>query len=128
MRRRHPACYPATYELDQLDPHERIAQLEATIERLATRIENCRKFVRPAQIAVLSGSVVLVAMMFGAIRSDATLMTLSIAAALGGLVLLGSNRSTANEAKAQLAAAQAHRDELINQIGTRLVEERPTPY
>ncbi len=113
---------------DQLDPHERIAQLEATIERLATRIENCRKFVRPAQIAVLSGSVVLVAMMFGAIRSDATLMTLSIAAALGGLVLLGSNRSTANEAKAQLAAAQAHRDELINQIGTRLVEERPTPY
>jgi len=111
---------------EELDPHGQIAQLEARIERLATKIENCRKFVRPAQAAVAGGAILLVAMLFGALRVDATLMTLSIAAVLGGLVLLGSNRSTANEAKAQLAATEMQRDELINLIGTRLVEGRPT--
>jgi hypothetical protein len=40
---------------------------------------------------------------------------------LGGIVVLGSNRSTAKEAAAQTAAAEAGRSELIAGIELRVV-------
>jgi sirohydrochlorin ferrochelatase len=45
---------------------------------------------------------------------------------LGGIVGWGSNRSTAQEAAAQLAAAEAERKALIDTIELRVVPEQPT--
>ena len=42
------------------DPHDEIERLEAQIEELAARIENCRKFILAGRIAAAVGGVLLV--------------------------------------------------------------------
>ena len=108
------------------DPREEIERLEAQIEELAARIENCRKFILAGRIAVAIGSVLLAALLLGAIRFDLQLMMLAMAALLGGTWSWGSNGSTANEAENELAAAEANRKALIGMIDLRVVAERPT--
>jgi hypothetical protein len=112
--------------MDDVDPHKEIVRLEAQIEELAARIENCRKFILAGRIAVAIGGVLLVALLLGAIRFDLQLMMLAMAALLGGIVVWGSNGSTANEAANELAAAEANRKALIGMIDLRVVAERPT--
>jgi hypothetical protein len=108
------------------DPHAEIERLEARIEELAARIENCRKFQLAARVAVALGGAWLVAIVIGAVRSDPLALTAAIAAVLGGIVLAGSNGSTAKEASAQLAEAEAGRAALIDMIGLRTVGEQAT--
>jgi hypothetical protein len=112
--------------MDDVDPHKEIVRLEAQIEVLAARIENCRKFILAGRIAVAIGGVLLVALLLGAIRFDLQLMMLAMAALLGGIVAWGSNGSTAKEAKDELAAAEANRKTLIGLIDLRVVAERRT--
>ena len=50
------------------DPHDEIERLEAQIEGLAAKIENCRKFILAGRIAAGVGGVLLVALLLGAIR------------------------------------------------------------
>ncbi len=103
------------------DPHDEIVRLEARIEALADKIESCRKFILAARIAMAAGGVVLVAMLLGAIRFDPAAMTAAVAALLGGIVVCGSNTSTANEAVSELTAAEANRAALIGMIELRVV-------
>ena len=105
------------------DPRDRIERLEARIEWLAAKIENCRKFALASRLAVALGGVVLLAMMLGAIRAEPVALTAGIVAVLGGFVMMGSNRSTADEAAAELAAAEAERAGLIGSIELRVVED-----
>jgi hypothetical protein len=108
------------------DPHDEIVRLEAQIDELTATIESCRKFILAARVAMAGGSVVLAAMLFGAIRFDPTAMALAFAAVLGGIVVGGSNRSTAQESTNELAAAEAQRAALIGQIQLRVVGGRET--
>jgi hypothetical protein len=103
------------------DPHDEIVRLEAQIETLGDKIENCRKFILAARIAVAAGAILLAAMLFGAMLPDLTVMTLAMAALLGGIVVWGSNGSTAKEAASEMAAAEATRAALIGQINLRVV-------
>jgi hypothetical protein len=112
--------------MDDVDPHQEIVRLEAQIEELAGRIESCRKFILAGRIAAAAGGVLLVALLLGAIRFDLQLMMFAMAAFLGGIVVWGSNGSTANEAKSELATAEANRKALIGMIDLRVVAERPT--
>ncbi|HMG79665.1 MAG TPA: hypothetical protein VK591_13345 [Xanthobacteraceae bacterium] len=108
------------------DPHDEIVRLEAQIEALSDKIENCRKFILAGRIATAIGGILLVVLLLGAIRFDLQLMMLAMAALLGGIVVWGSNGSTANEAENELAAAEANRKALIGLIDLRVVAERPT--
>ena len=110
----------------ELSPHQEIAQLEARIERLGVTIESCRRFMRASRVAVGGGAVLLIVLLFGAVRFDPMLFALAIALVLGGLVLLGSNSSTAKQSADQIAKAEARRAELIGTIGLRVVSEQPT--
>ena len=112
--------------VEDTDPHDEIVRLEAQIEVLSDRIENCRKFILAGRIAAAAGGVLLVALLLGAIRFDLQLMMLAMAALLGGIVTWGSNGSTAREAETELAAAEANRKALIGLIDLRVVAERPT--
>jgi len=112
--------------MTDIDPHEEIVRLEAQIEALADKIENCRKYILAGRIAAAVGGVLLVALLLGVIRFDLQLMMLAMAALLGGIVAWGSNGSTANEAESELAAAEANRKALIGMIDLRVVAERPT--
>jgi hypothetical protein len=106
------------------DPRDEIVRLEAQIDALGARIENCRKFILAGRVAVAAGGAVLVAMLVGAIPFDPSVLALAVGAVLGGIVAAGSNRSTAKEAMQELTAAEADRKALIEQINLRLVPDR----
>jgi len=105
------------------DPHEQIAQLEAQIEALAETIEGCRKIILIAKIAMALGGLLVVAMLLGAIPSDLAALSGATAAVLGGIVLSGSNRSTADQALAKMKKAEAARAELIDRLELRSVDD-----
>jgi hypothetical protein len=108
------------------DPRASIERLEERIEQLSAKIESCRKFRLVARIAIAGGGVLLVALMVRALAFDPAVMGAGIAALLCGIVLLGSNRSTEDEASAQRAAAEAERAALIGGIELRVVGGRDT--
>jgi uncharacterized membrane protein YeaQ/YmgE (transglycosylase-associated protein family) len=103
------------------DPRREIERLEARIEQLADTIERCRKLMLIAKVAIGLGGAALAAALLGAIGSDPTAFIAGTAAVIGGIVLIGSNSSTAEEARANLAAAEAERTALIGGIELRLV-------
>jgi len=113
-------------EEQDLDPSREIGLLEQRIEQLSDKLEGCRKFILAARIAMALGGAILAGLMFGVIRFDALAMSLGIVGLIGGFVVSGSNRSTAQEAEAQIAASEARRAELISGMGLRVVSERPT--
>ena len=108
-------------DLENGDPHEEIVHLEEQIDELAAKIESCRKFILASRIAVAGGGVVLAAMLVGAIRSDLGLMAAAVASLLGGIVVWGSNSSTAKEATKEIAAAETKRAGLIEHINPRVI-------
>ena len=99
-----------------IDPHDEIERLEARIEALAAKIDNCRKFILAGRVATAAGAIVLAAILLGAIRPDLTWMAAAMAATLVGIVTWGSNGSTAKEAADQLAAAESQRAALISEL------------
>jgi hypothetical protein len=113
-----------TYE--RIDPHAEIERLEVRIEELAAQLETCRKFAIAARIAIAAGGALLVAITIGAIPFSPLAFTAAIAAVLGGIVVAGSNRSTEQEAAAQMAAAERDRAATIGLIELRTVAERAT--
>jgi len=98
------------------DPHDEVARLEERIEELASKIESCRKLILASQIAVAGGTLVLAAMLFGAIRFDPAIMAGAVAASLGGIAVWGSNSSTAKEAAKELASVDSDRSALIEKM------------
>ncbi|CAN0227208.1 unnamed protein product [Phaeothamnion confervicola] len=115
-----------TTDDEDLDPRSEIALLEQRIEQLSDKLEGCRKFILAARIAMGVGGALLIALLFGAIRFDPLPMSAGIVGLIGGFVVSGSNRSTAQEAEAELAASEARRAELIGSIGLRVVSEQRT--
>lgn len=109
-----------------IDPHDEIERLEGRIEDLAARLENCRKFILAGRIALTTGVAIFLATLVGVIAFDPRIALAAIAAMLGGIVLWGSNDSTAKEAAKELAETEAERAALIGRIELRVVEERPT--
>jgi hypothetical protein len=91
------------------DPHDQVVRLEALIEDLTAKIESCRKFILVSRILTWGGGPVLFAMLFGVMRFDVGIMAAAVAALLGGIVVWGSNSSTAKEATKELAQAEADR-------------------
>jgi hypothetical protein len=107
-------------------PREEIERLEAQIDALSARLESCRKFILVARIAVIGGALLLAAVLLNAIAFDPRLLLAALTAIIGGIVVGGSNSSTAKEAAAQLAEAEADRAALIGNLDLHLVAERPT--
>ena len=110
----------------QGDPHDEIERLEVQIDELAAKLASCRKFILVARIAVVAGAILLAAVLVGVLSFDPRLLLAAITALLAGVVVWGSNRSTAEEAAQELAAAEAERASLIGSIALRVVTERPT--
>jgi hypothetical protein len=109
-----------------IDPRDEIVRLEAQIETLSKRIESCRKFILAARIAVSGGAILLAVLLLGLIQFDPALLLSAFAALIGGIVVWGSNGSTAKEAADQLAKTEANRRALIGLINLRVIAEQPT--
>jgi len=105
----------------EYDPTDEISQIEPRLEQLAEKAEQCRKIIMVSKVAISAGALLLLVMMLGLFGSGATVALGSIAAVLGGIVSLGSNSSTLQQTTDAIAAAEAHRSELIGRIDLRVV-------
>src|SRR2546428_12181402 len=98
------------------DLRDEIVRLEARIDELAQVVESCRKFILISRAAIAVGAILLLALATGAIKLDPTMMIAAMAAVIGGIVLLGSNSRTSDDATVALQTAEARRAELIGAI------------
>jgi hypothetical protein len=93
------------------DLREQILGLEAQIEELAETIESCRKIIQISKAFIVVGGLLIAAITIGLIRFDPMLMIGALTAVVGGIVALGSNWSTSQQAVSTLKAAEAQRAE-----------------
>jgi hypothetical protein len=112
---------PEQTDLNGGDLREQIVRLEAEIEKLAAAIESCRKIILISRAAIVLGGALIVAMTLGAIGFNSLALIAAITGVIGGIVLFGSNKSTAEQSAAALRAAEARRAELISGIDLRLI-------
>jgi len=95
-----------------------VERLETRMDELRDAIESCRKAILLSQVTLAAAGVVFALALFGLIRSLPVLL-LAIAGAMAGFVGIGSNRTTAEQARAELAACRAERDALIDGLAPR---------
>lgn len=107
--------------IDERDPSEEIAMIEARLEHLAEVSERCRKIILFSKAAIAGGAALLLVMLLGVFGSDQVIAIGSIAAVLGGIVSLGSNVSTLQQTNEAIGKAEALRRELIGRIELRVV-------
>jgi len=107
---------------DDGDPHDEIARLETQIEALAETVEGCRKIMLAAKVAIAAGGLLILAMILGLVRPELASLSGATAALLGGIVFLGSNRSTSDQALAKIKKAEAARAALIDRLELRAVD------
>lgn len=103
-----------------------IARIEEHIEALNETIARCRKISLASKIAIAAGAVWLLLTFLWLVPFVPALFFASLAALIGGIVLLGSNATTWSQTEAALAASRALRRDMIGQLQMRVVEERPT--
>jgi hypothetical protein len=85
-----------------------LAEIEERIERLRDTIESCRKGMLASHAAIVSGAVLLVTDLLGLFGSVSLLVALSsFTAIIGGIVWLGANKTSREQASASLRAAQS---------------------
>ena len=105
---------------------EDIARIEARIEELDEGIERCRKLAFVARIAIAAGAAWIALTLLTLIPYVPFMTVAALAAVIGGVVLLGSNSTTWKQTEAAREASAKLRDELIEQLQLRVVEERLT--
>jgi hypothetical protein len=109
--------------MDDDDPREQISKLEVQIEELAGALERCRKVALVSKAAMVLGAIVLAATILGVVTFDPMAMVAGFAALLGGVVVFGSNTSTADQLAESLRNAEALRKALIGGLDIRLVRD-----
>jgi hypothetical protein len=102
-----------------------IGELEERIDTLRASLERCRKISLAAKITIGVGAAWFALFLIWIVPFGPTSFVGSVAAMLGGCVLLGSNATTWAETDQALAAAQRARDDLIGQIDLHLVGDAP---
>ncbi len=105
------------------DPHEEISRLEGEIERLSESAERCRKIAVTAKIAIGAGGVLLAAVLLGMIRADALSLICAAILMLGGVVIYGSNSTTAQQIAERIVQAEQARSEAISAMELTMVPE-----
>ncbi len=105
------------------DPRNEIARLETRLDEIADALGRCRKFRLAAQIAMTGGGVWLAAAITGLAGFDPVAMMAAIAGLIGGIVMYGSNSTTAEELTVEMKDAEARRAALIGALDLRVVGE-----
>lgn len=100
---------------------EEIARLEARIELLTAARERCRKFALAARVAIAAGLAWIILLALSLVPASPATMLAALAAAIGGTVLLGSNKTTWAQTEAAIDEAEALRVRLIERLDLRQV-------
>ena len=109
--------------LDEEIARHEMVRLEGQIEKLADQLAWCAKISVAAKIAVGFGALWFALALIGILPFGATAFVGTVAAVLGGVVLLGSNATTWDQTEVALRDAEAARVALIGQMRLRVVSE-----
>jgi ABC-type transport system involved in cytochrome c biogenesis ATPase subunit len=110
--------------MDSTDLSDDVASLERRIEDLAASAERSRRLALIARVSATAAGLWLVAGTFALVPLEATGLVMAIGIVLGGIVLAGSSRSTADELDATIRKAEAERSRLIDSIDPSPVDPR----
>ena len=103
------------------DAREKIARLETQIEELADTIARCRRLIAAAKVSILLGGVWMLALASGMIKPVPLSLVGATTTILGGIVVFGSNVSTARQLTSAIQSAEELRMNLIGEIELRTV-------
>jgi Na+/H+-translocating membrane pyrophosphatase len=107
------------------DTRAELAEIEERIEHLRDVIESCRKGMLASRAAIIAGGVVFVANLIGLFGSGSLLLALlSFTAIIAGIVWLGANRTSREQALASLRAAQSEWRAATDEIEMSTVGEQ----
>jgi hypothetical protein len=101
-----------------------LAEIEERIEHLRDLIESCRKGMLASRAAIIVGGVFFVVNLVGLVGSASPLLSLlSFTAIIAGIVWLGANRTSRQQALASLQLAQSEWRGVTDQIEMSTIGE-----
>ncbi|MDI3470455.1 MAG: hypothetical protein OJF62_002518 [Pseudolabrys sp.] len=87
--------------------------------------ERCRKISLASKIAIAAGAAWIALTLLGIVAYNPAPAFGGLAAVIGGIVLLGSNKTTWDQIEIALRDAEAKRNALIGSLPLRLVIDAP---
>jgi len=100
-------------ETDDGDAADEIASLEGRLDELADARARCLKIGLISQIAMAAGGAWLLAVAIGIIGFDPIGLMAAISGMIGGVVMYGSNTTTARQVDTAIKDAEAMREVLV---------------
>jgi hypothetical protein len=100
-----------------------LAEIEGRIEHLRDVIESCRKGMLVSRAAIIAGSLLFLINLMGIIAPSLLLGLLSFTAIIAGIVWLGANKTSREQALASLHLAQSEWQAATDQIEMSTVGE-----
>ena len=100
---------------------EEIERLELRIEKLSEAIERSRRLRLAGRALVVIGPMLLAGIALGLVNDSPTRMIAALALAIGGVVLMGSSRSSTEELERSLKQAEAERIAAIDALNLTAV-------
>jgi hypothetical protein len=76
-----------------------------------------------SKVAIALGAIALASLLLGILSFDPVVMMAGVIALIGGIVMFGSNASTAQQMAANMARAEAYRATLIDTLELRRVDD-----
>ena len=103
---------------------EEIERLELRIEKLSEAIERSRRLRLAGRALVVIGPMLLAGFALGLVSDSPTRVIVALALAIGGVVLMGSSRSSTEELERSLKQAEAERIAAIDALNLIPVGDR----
>jgi len=100
---------------------EEIERLELRIEKLSEAIERSRRLRLAGRALVVIGPMLLAGIALGLVNDSPTRMIAALALAIGGVVLMGSSRSSTEELERSLKQAETERIAAIDALNLTAV-------
>ncbi len=95
---------------------DQIEQLENRIEELREAIQRSRRLIMAGRACAVAGPVLLGCIMLGLLDFTPARMILGIALAIGGVVLMGSSRSSTQQLELALKQTEGERNAAIDAL------------
>lgn len=104
---------------------EQIEQLELRIEELREAIQRSRRLMLVGRTSAVGGPALLLCLLLGVIEFTPFRMVIGLALGIGGVVLMGSSKSSTEELERSLKQAEDERRAAIDALN--LIEIEPPP-
>ena len=109
--------------IDDDEPADEMALIEARLEYLAEVAERCRKIILASQLAIAVGAGGLLVSILGLVAFNENVAIAGIAVVLAGIVSWGSNVSTLRQTHEEIEETERQRADIIDRKHLRVVSD-----